>query len=50
LADQIISLPLHTRLAAGQIEQVITKVSQFLRSARPAVRRGKLRELNGAIS
>jgi perosamine synthetase len=49
LADQVISLPLHTRLDAGQIEHVITKVSHFLRSARPPIRRRKMRELKGAI-
>ncbi len=48
LADQIISLPLHTQLDFGQIEQVITKVSRFLRHARPAARRRNLRGLNGA--
>ena len=50
LADQIISLPLHTRLDAGQIEKVIFHVSHFLQSARPAARRSKTRELNGATA
>jgi perosamine synthetase len=49
LAGQIISLPLHTRLDSGQIGHVIAKVSNFLRNARPAARRRKVRELNGAI-
>jgi dTDP-4-amino-4,6-dideoxygalactose transaminase len=35
LAGQILSLPLHTRLTAGQFEHVINKVTYFLRQARP---------------
>jgi perosamine synthetase len=41
LADEIISLPLHTRLRADQIEQVISKVGHFLRGALPAKHRRK---------
>ena len=41
LADELLSLPLHTRLEAGQIEYVISKVSHFLNHARPVKRRRK---------
>ncbi len=41
LADEVLSLPLHTRLDAGQIEHIISRVSRFLRRARPARRRGQ---------
>jgi perosamine synthetase len=50
LADEIISLPLHTRLDSSQIEHVITKVSNFLRHARPTGYRRKLHALNGTIT
>ena len=50
LADQIISLPLHTRLDPGQIEYIISKVANFLRPARPPTRRRKGRELKGATA
>jgi perosamine synthetase len=49
LADQIISLPLHTRLSADQVRQITVRVSDFLRHARPALRRRKTRPLAGAV-
>ena len=50
LADEIISLPLHTQLDSSQIGQVIAKVSDFLRHANPAAHCRKKRELNRASS
>lgn len=50
LADQIISLPLHTQLDSNQVEWVIARVSHFLRHARPVARRRKTREWNGVAA
>ncbi len=50
LADQVISLPLHTQLDSGQVERVIARVSYFLRHARPVARRRKTREWNGVAA
>ena len=42
LADEIISLPLHTRLDASQVGRIISKVSQFLKRAHAVLSRRKM--------
>lgn len=50
LAGELISLPLHTRLAPDEVQYIIEKVSAFLRRPDAAAPRRKKRELKGFIS
>jgi len=50
LAKELISLPLHTRLSASQVDQISGPVKRFLRHSRPPAARRKPLRLKGAVS
>ena len=50
LADELISLPLHTRLAVREVKYIIEKTSNFLRHADAGASRGRKRKKKEAIS
>jgi len=50
LAKELISLPLHTRLSADQVDEIAATVGGFLRRGRPPAARRKPHRLKGALS